>query len=58
VEYESYIKNYGSLRGKNLNNRNLKIIDLKNKGWIKDFKRGRYLSGLYNRNNGIKIEFI
>ena len=31
---------------------------LKSRSWIKDFKRGRYLSRFYNRNSGIKIELI
>jgi len=31
---------------------------LRSKGWIKDSKRGRYLSELYSKNSGIKIKLI
>jgi len=51
-------KKLGKLGEKNLKNRNFKIISLENKGWTKDFKRGKYLSEFYNRNSGIKIKFI
>ena len=58
MERESYIKNYKNLREKNLENKNLKIISLKSKGYIKDLKRGRYLNRLYSKNSSIKIKFI
>jgi len=31
---------------------------LKSKGWTKDPKRERYLSELYSKNSGIKIELV
>ena len=58
MERESCIKDYKSLKKGNLKSRNLKIISLKSKGRTKDFKRGKYLSELYNRNSGVKMEFI
>ena len=30
----------------------------KNRGQIKDFSKRRYLSGLYNRTNSLRKEFI
>ena len=58
MEYKSYIKDYKKQEKRNLKNRNPKIISLRSKGWTKDFKKGRYLSGFYNKNSGKKIEFI
>jgi len=58
VECKSYIKNYGSQGKRNLKNGNFKTISLGSKGWTKDPKRGRYLSGFYNKNSGVKIKFI
>jgi len=31
---------------------------LKSKGWIKDPKKGRYLSEFYSKNSGIKIKLV
>jgi len=58
VEYKSRIKDYRSLGKENPKNRNLEIVSLGSKDQIKDLKKERRLSGLYNKNNGKKIKLI
>jgi len=47
------VRNY-----KNLEVKDLVIIGLRSKGQIRDFSSRRYLGGLYNKVNGLKIELI
>ena len=38
--------------------KDFKDKEFKNKGQTKDFKRRRYLSGLYSNSNGLKMVYI